>query len=98
MVAERIVITGAGGQVGRYLAARGRARGRDVLALTSAQWDITDPAAAERIIDAGRRGGQLRGLHRRWTRAETDADGAYAVNAAGPGERRAGLRRAPVRG
>jgi dTDP-4-dehydrorhamnose reductase len=45
------VITGAGGQVGSFLAAEATRRGRDVLALTSAQWDITDPAAAEAVVE-----------------------------------------------
>ena len=41
----RLVITGAGGQLGSRLAAQAADRGRDVLALNSSQWDITDPAA-----------------------------------------------------
>src|SRR6516165_11005737 len=51
--AERLVITGAGGQLGGCLAALATDRGRDVLALTSSQWDITDPGAAEGIIANG---------------------------------------------
>lgn len=43
---NRIVIAGAGGQVGRFLADQFTAAGRDLLACTSTQWDITDPAAA----------------------------------------------------
>ncbi|MBV9321147.1 MAG: sugar nucleotide-binding protein, partial [Mycobacterium sp.] len=42
-VTTRIVITGAGGQVGSFLTAEAVRRGRDVLALTSSEWDITDP-------------------------------------------------------
>lgn len=42
---QRIVITGAGGLVGRKLAARAAERGHVVVALTSADCDITDPAA-----------------------------------------------------
>ena len=49
----RIVITGAGGQVGRRLAEQAGIRGYDVSALTSAQWDITDADAAERHIGHG---------------------------------------------
>ena len=49
----RIVITGAGGQLGSCLAAQAAGQGRDVLALTSSQWDITDPAAAESIVKSG---------------------------------------------
>ena len=49
--AGRIVITGAGGQVGTALTAAAGRQGRAVLALTSTQWDITDASAAERIIE-----------------------------------------------
>ena len=49
---RRIVISGAGGMVGRVLAAQARAQGRTVVALTSADWDITDATAAERFITA----------------------------------------------
>ncbi|MFA5707323.1 dTDP-4-dehydrorhamnose reductase [Mycolicibacterium sp.] len=45
-MSNRIVITGAAGQVGRFLTARATAEGRAVLALNSAQWNIADPAAA----------------------------------------------------
>ena len=49
----RIVITGAGGQLGSCLAAQATDQGRELLALTSSQWDITDPAAAESIVKSG---------------------------------------------
>ena len=39
--------------LGRFLTAQACGQGRDVLALTSAEWDITDPAAAERFIQSG---------------------------------------------
>ncbi|KAN92282.1 dTDP-4-dehydrorhamnose reductase RmlD, partial [Mycobacterium tuberculosis variant bovis Bz 31150] len=80
---ERLVITGAGGQLGSHLTAQAAREGRDMLALTSSQWDITDPAAAERII---RHGDVVINCA-----AYTDVDGAesneavaYAVNATGP--------------
>lgn len=47
-----MVITGAGGLVGRVLAGQARKTGREVVALTSSEWDITDAAAAERYINA----------------------------------------------
>src|SRR5215217_2867745 len=53
IMSGRIVISGAGGLVGRVLADQARRQGRDVLALTSSQWDITDAAAAEQFIAAG---------------------------------------------
>jgi len=78
----RIVITGGGGQLGTCLAALAAGQGRDVLAYTSTEWDITDPAAAQRIG-----GGDVVINCAAYTDvdgAESDEAGAYAVNAAGP--------------
>lgn len=80
---SRIVISGAGGQVGRRLAAQATREGRDVLALASSQWDITDAAAAEQIV----RGGDVVVNCAAYTNvdgAESDEQAAYAVNAVGP--------------
>ena len=52
-MSERLVITGAGGLVGRTLAAEARRRGHSVVALTSADCDVTDPLAVEHHIDSG---------------------------------------------
>jgi dTDP-4-dehydrorhamnose reductase len=79
----RLVITGAGGQLGSCLAALATDRGRDVLALTSSQWDITDPGAAERIIGNGDVVVNC-AAYTDVDGAESDEAGAYAVNAAGP--------------
>ncbi|ORW07011.1 dTDP-4-dehydrorhamnose reductase [Mycolicibacter longobardus] len=90
----RIVITGAGGQVGSFLAARAAERGLEVLALTSAQCDITDPAAVD-AVDL--RPGDVLVNCAAYTQvdaAETDADRAHAVNAAGPGHLAAACARA----
>jgi dTDP-4-dehydrorhamnose reductase len=51
-MSQRIVIIGAGGLVGTVLAAQATQRGHEVLALTSAQCDVTDATAVERHIDA----------------------------------------------
>lgn len=78
----RIVIIGAGGQVGRFLAAELTAQGRDLLACTSAQWDITDPAAGTDHVAPGDtviNCAALTGVDI----AETDEARAYAVNATG---------------
>jgi dTDP-4-dehydrorhamnose reductase len=83
-VADRIVITGAGGQVGRYLSAEAGRKGLDVLALTSAQWDITDAGAAERIIEPGDIVVNC-AAYTAVDAAEADPKRAHAVNAAGPG-------------
>jgi dTDP-4-dehydrorhamnose reductase len=80
---NRIVIAGAGGQAGGYLAAEATRRGRDVLALTSAQWDITDPQAASQIVQAGDVVINC-AAYTNVDGAEGDAERAYAVNAAGP--------------
>jgi dTDP-4-dehydrorhamnose reductase len=78
------VITGAGGQVGSFLAAEAARQGRDVLALTSAQWDITDPAAAERIVAPGDVVVNC-AAYTNVDGAESDQATAHAVNAEGPG-------------
>jgi dTDP-4-dehydrorhamnose reductase len=83
-VADRIVITGAGGQVGRFLAAEAGRRSLDALALTSAQWDITDADAAERIVAAGDVVVNC-AAYTAVDAAESDPARAHAVNAAGPG-------------
>jgi dTDP-4-dehydrorhamnose reductase len=79
----RIVIAGAGGQLGSCLAALATGQGRDVLALTSSQWDITDSAAADRIIENGDVVINC-AAYTNVDGAESDEARAYAVNAAGP--------------
>jgi dTDP-4-dehydrorhamnose reductase len=81
--AERLVISGAGGQLGTSLTALAAERGRDVLALTSSQWDITDPAAAERIIQNGDVVVNC-AAYTNVDGAESDEARAYAVNESGP--------------
>ncbi|UXA08218.1 dTDP-4-dehydrorhamnose reductase [Mycobacterium sp. SMC-2] len=82
-MSTRIVIAGAGGQLGSCLRSLAAGQGRDVLALTSSEWDITDPVAAERIV---RRGDVVINCaaYTDVDGAESDEAGAYAVNAAGP--------------
>ena len=69
--------------VGRFLAAQARGQGRDVLALTSAEWDITDPAAAERFIQSGDVVVNC-AAYTKVDAAEEDQERAHAVNALGP--------------
>lgn len=79
-----MVITGAGGQVGRFLAAQAGYRGYDVQALTRREFDITDPDAARRHVQ----GGDVVVNCAAFTNvdaAEADPDAAHAINAAGPG-------------
>jgi dTDP-4-dehydrorhamnose reductase len=79
----RIVITGAGGQLGGCLAAHSADQGRNVLALTSAQCDITDPAAAEAIVTSGDVVINC-AAYTEVDDAESNEARAYAVNAAAP--------------
>ena len=84
MSSQRIVITGAGGQVGRFLAAEATRQGRDVLPLTSKQCDITDPGAAARQIGPGDVVVNC-AAYTAVDAAESDEARAYAVNAVGAG-------------
>lgn len=68
--------------VGRALAAQARAQGRNVVALTSAEWDITDATAAERFITPGDVVVNC-AAYTKVDDAETDADRAFAVNVTG---------------
>jgi len=79
-----MVVTGAAGQVGRFLAVEAARQGYDVLPLARADLDITDPAAVGRCID----GSDVVVNCAAFTNvdaAEADPDAAYAINAAGPG-------------
>lgn len=76
------MITGAGGQVGRFLAGQAARHGHDVRAFTSAQWDITDPNAAERSVGPGDVVVNC-AAYTAVDTAETDEARAHAVNADG---------------
>jgi dTDP-4-dehydrorhamnose reductase len=82
-MSARIVITGAAGLLGRVLADEARRRGRDVRALTSSQWDITDPTAAQRFVEAGDVVFNC-AAYTRVDAAEHDQHRAHAVNVDGP--------------
>jgi dTDP-4-dehydrorhamnose reductase len=81
-MSQRIVIIGAGGLVGTVLAARGAQRGRNVLALTSAQCDVTDAAGVERHIDSDDAVINC-AAYTKVDEAEHDEARAWAVNATG---------------
>jgi dTDP-4-dehydrorhamnose reductase len=81
---NRIVVCGAGGMLGRFLAAQARRQGRDVLALTSADCDVTDAAAAQRFLESGDVVINC-AAYTNVDAAETDQERAYAVNAVGAG-------------
>jgi dTDP-4-dehydrorhamnose reductase len=77
------VIAGAGGQVGSFLSTEATRQGRDVLALTSSQWDISDSRRAGEIVQAGDVVINC-AAYTAVDDAERDQDRAYAINAAGP--------------
>jgi dTDP-4-dehydrorhamnose reductase len=77
------VIAGAGGQVGNFLDNEATRQGRDVLALTSSQWDISDPRRAGEIVQAGDVVINC-AAYTAVDDAERDQDRAFAINAAGP--------------
>jgi dTDP-4-dehydrorhamnose reductase len=79
----RLVITGAGGQLGTLVAAQATREGRNVLARTSSEWDITDADLADEIIQAGDVVINC-AAYTDVDGAETDEARAYAVNATGP--------------
>lgn len=79
-----MVITGAGGQVGRFLAAQAALRGYDVRALTHGDFDITDAVAARREVQAGDVVVNCAAFTN-VDAAEADPDAAHAINAVGPG-------------
>lgn len=79
-----MVITGAGGQVGRFLAAQAPRQGYEVCALTRHEADITDPAAARRHLQRGDLVVNCAALTDVDV-AEADPDGAHAANTVGPG-------------
>lgn len=79
-----MVVTGAAGQVGGFLAAEAARRGYDVSALARADLDITDAAAVQRHVD----GADVVVNCAAFTNvdaAEAEPDLAYAINAVGPG-------------
>jgi dTDP-4-dehydrorhamnose reductase len=83
-MANRIVITGAAGQVGRRLAAEATLRGHDVVALNASQWDVTDASAGRGIVERGDVVVNCAAFTA-VDAAEADPDRAHAVNAVGAG-------------
>jgi GDP-L-fucose synthase len=49
---KRVLVTGGSGFLGRVVCAKLRERGADVIAPRSAEFDLTDPAATERLFSA----------------------------------------------
>src|SRR5690348_13503190 len=83
-MSQRIVVTGAGGMLGRVLTDQARSAGREVLALTSSECDITDPESVRRHVASGDVVINC-AAYTQVDAAETDEARAYAVNASAPG-------------
>ncbi|MGV0991767.1 MAG: dTDP-4-dehydrorhamnose reductase [Mycobacterium sp.] len=80
----RMIITGAGGQVGALLASQAASRGHDVRGFTHSQLDITDAASLRQYISPG----DIVFNCAAFTKvdaAESDPEGAYLLNAVAPG-------------
>jgi dTDP-4-dehydrorhamnose reductase len=81
-MSSSLVITGAGGLLGRTLTAAARARGHEVVPLTSADCDITDLSAVERHVGADDVVVNC-AAYTRVDDAERDEARAHAVNTTG---------------
>jgi dTDP-4-dehydrorhamnose reductase len=82
----RMLVTGAGGMLGRDVARVARERGYDVVALVRAELEVTDAEAVQGALREA--GPQLVVNCAGWTDvdgAESDEEGATAVNGAGAG-------------
>lgn len=83
-MAQRIVITGAGGMVGGVLADQTRREGRETLALSSDECDISDVDTVRQVVQPGDVVINC-AAYTQVDAAETDQARAFAVNATGPG-------------
>lgn len=95
-MSQRIVVVGAGGQVGRLLAAEAARRGRSVSALTHSDLDITDAAAVDRCIDSADAVVNCAAFTN-VDAAESAPERAHAINAVGPGNLARACARAGAR-
>lgn len=84
-MAPRLLVTGAGGQLGRELLRRGPKRGLVTIGRSRAELDITDPLAIERAIDTADADLVVNAAaYTAVDQAESDPERAHAVNELGP--------------
>ena len=89
----RLVVTGAGGQLGHDVVAHAERGGDEVIALDRAALDITDAAAARRLIGELRPDGVINAAaYTAVDACETNEDHAFAVNATAVGHLAAACR------
>lgn len=78
----KVMVTGAGGLLGRAVVDRLRLRGDEVVALTRAGLDVTDEAAARACLESERPDAVVHcAAYTAVDRAEAEADAAFRVNA-----------------
>lgn len=85
-MSARLLVTGAGGMLGRDVVRAAAAAGHEPVALARGELDVTDAAAVERAVARVRPDAIVNCAA--WTDvdgAEADPDGAHAVNALAPG-------------
>ncbi|MFA7637800.1 MAG: dTDP-4-dehydrorhamnose reductase [Parvibaculum sp.] len=83
---SQLLITGAGGQVGRELVARGSKAGFDILALARDELNIADGEAVAQVIATGTPDVVINAAaYTAVDRAESEPEAANAINAAGAG-------------
>lgn len=93
----KVLVPGAGGQVGRELAARGGAGADSWIALPREALDITDPASIERAIAEHEPNLVINAAaYTAVDRAESEAAQAFAVNRDGAGHLARACRRAGI--
>jgi dTDP-4-dehydrorhamnose reductase len=86
MSGGRLLVTGAAGMLGQDVVLAARAAGHEVVALARADLDVTDAAAVEAAVAAAAPAAVVNCAA--WTNvdgAESDTDGAHAVNATAAG-------------
>jgi dTDP-4-dehydrorhamnose reductase len=78
---SKIMVFGAGGQLGRHLSETGAQLGRTIVALTHAETDICDPAAVESAV-AGHRPTAIvnAAAYTAVDKAESESDLAFEIN------------------
>ena len=82
----RVLVTGAGGQLGLELADVLPGRGHETVALSRAEFDVTDPDAVEEAVETHSPDLVVNAAaYTNVDGCETETDLAYSVNALGPG-------------